>query len=109
MAAFRRLILVSIVCASCASPSAPADAIELEVAERLGACLGNFRAACLNVRSLPDGEWHPAELRSFDYHEGTHYRVEAVRSSSPPSVPHLMQEVYVVRLVLASQRIPGAL
>lgn len=109
MALFRRFTLFTIAFASCASPSAPADAIELEVAERLGPCLGNFRAACSNVRLLPDGEWHPAELRSFDYHEGTHYRVEAVRSSSPPSAPHLMQEVYVVRRVLASQRIPGAI
>lgn len=109
MAACRRLILFSIAIASCAPPSAPVDAIELEVAERLGQCLGNFRAACANVRLLPDGEWHPAELRSFDYREGTHYRVEAVRSSSPPSAPHLMQEVYVVRRVLASRRIPGAI
>jgi len=101
-----RLSLLSVVLASCASPSAPRDVIQLEVSERIGLCLGNVRAGCLNVRSTPDGAWYPAELREFSYREGTRYLIEAVESSRLPESPHLVQEVYVVRRVLGEHRPP---
>jgi hypothetical protein len=103
---FGRLSLLSVVLAACTSPSAPRDVIQLEVSERIGSCLGNFRAGCINVRSLPDGAWYPAELREFSYREGTRYRIEAVESSRLPGSPHLVQEVYVVRRVLDEHRVP---
>lgn len=108
MTTFGRLSLFSVVLASCASPSAPSDVIQLEVSERIGSCLGNVRAGCINVRSLPDGAWYPAELRGFSYREGTRYRIEALESSRRPGSPHLVQEVYVVRRVLDARRLPPA-
>jgi hypothetical protein len=102
----RRLSLLSVVLVSCASPSAPRDVIQLEVSERIGACLGNSRAGCINVRSLPDGAWYPAELREFSYREGTRYLIEAVESARLPGSPHLVREVYVVRRVLDEHPLP---
>ncbi len=103
-----RLSVLVVLLGACASPSAPSEVVELEVLERVGPCLGDFRAGCTNVRSLPDGEWHPAELRDFDYREGTRYLIEAVKSSRVPGSPHLVQEVYLVRRVLGAHRVPPA-
>lgn len=108
MASRVRLILLALTVVACGSPTRPSDLVQLEVSEHIGPCLGNFRAGCTNVRTLPDGEWHPAELRGLRYREGTRLRIEAELSNRAPGSPHLVQEVWEVRRIVSAYRVPPA-